>query len=179
MSEISFVDSTETFTAPPIDNTPSDSTPEYPCVECGQALDYQGRGRKPKRCSVLNGGDPTCIAQRKGSTSTTGTRSKASNDKLAGDAVAVLTSSHEFLAIGALLAQLLQTSNAITKANETFATRAHAALVNDPALCRKIIAMGSKGGKAMLIGAYAAFIGSVVPVAVVEYRAMRAEKSEG
>lgn len=168
-----------TFTAPPVDNAPDGGTPEFPCVECGQALTYRGQGRKPKRCSVTNGGDPTCIAQRKGATSSTGTRSKASNDKLAADAVAVLTSTHEYVAIAALLAQLLQTSNAITMANETFASRAHAALINDPAMCRRIIAMGSKGGKAMLIGAYAAFIGSVVPVAVVEYRALRAESQKG
>jgi len=51
-------------------------------------------------------------------------------------------------------------------------------LSNDPALARRIIALGSKGGKAMLLGAYVGFALSVAPVAMSEINAQRAARKD-
>jgi hypothetical protein len=179
---LTFSDDTETdigsaFTSPPTDNSgPVEA--EFSCKVCGQALTYSGRGRKPSRCTASNNGDPECIAKNGGKTATVGTRSKGSNEKLAKDAVAVLTSMHDYMAMGAMFMQLMGTASAIAQANENFVPRAEAALSNDPALARRIIALGSKGGKAMLLGAYVGFALSVAPVAMSEINAQRAARKD-
>lgn len=167
----------EGFDTPPVDNGNPTVSSEYTCSECGSPLVYSGRGRKPKRCTLTNGGSAECAAKRAGG-SVSRTSSKGSNEKLAQDAVAVLTSMHDFMTMGAMFMQLTNTAATINAANETFIPRATAALANNPNLCRKIIKMGGTGGAAMLLGAYAAFIGTVAPVAALEIKALQIQAKE-
>src|SRR4030042_106096 len=78
------------FTPPRAPATEQDPDTEYPCSACGRPLTYGGAGRKPKRCTDRNGGDPECYGSRKSSGARTGRA--ASNDKLAQQATDVLVS---------------------------------------------------------------------------------------
>lgn len=63
---------------------------------------------------------------------------------------------------------LPKTADAISENNRTFEEMAYNSLVNDPALCRKILGAGAASGKTGLIMAYA-FLGvSAVPAIRIE-----------
>src|SRR4030042_275246 len=151
--------------------TEQDPDTEYPCSACGRPLTYGGAGRKPKRCTDRNGGDPECYGSRKSSGARTGRA--ASNDKLAQQATDVLVSLNEFVGTGAFFVGFIGTARAIAGANEDFGVRAYNALVMDPSLCKMILRGGMNSGRLALLLAYGMFAAKVAPIAVGEYRTAR------
>lgn len=150
---------------------PDDVTAEYTCKDCGRALAYNGRGRKPVRCSDRNGGDPECYGSRK--SASTGGRKAVGNDRLAEQAASVLYGLNAMIGTGAFMFGFAGTASAIARANDSFESRAIEALKMDPGMCRMILRGGASGGKLALVMAYAMFASNVVPIAAGELRARR------
>lgn len=150
------------------DVPPFENEPEFACVTCGKAIEYSGRGRKPKYCD-----------EHKRS-SGTGTRSAASgsNDKLAAMAVDVLCQGNAAATVGLMFARLNGTASAVAEREEPFRAQAYEALKLDPALCKSILKGGANSGKMALIIAYAMLGASVAPVFIAEMKEKRAEKAE-
>ena len=150
---------------PEADSIPEVSDVEYPCEVCGkESGPYGGRGRKPTKCTehrkVKNG-------------SVRRVTGNASN--LAVQATEVLSQLNGMVAIGLMALGLNNTASAIAAGNDTFAERAHAALLTDTDLCRLILKGGVKSAKISLAIAYAGLGVGVVPVAVTELQERRAE----
>jgi hypothetical protein len=88
-------------------------------------------------------------------------------------AAALLARANLFLGMGLAVFGLHLTVEMLKDANKEFEVMAYEALLNDPALCRKILAAGATSGKAQLMMAYALLGGSLAPVAYTEFRANR------
>ena len=172
MGLLDFADATDV--SPPID--PDDPSPEFSCKVCARALTYSGRGRKPSKCSASNGGDPECFGSRAAST---GRAPKASGEKLAADAVAVLRSVNDMVGMGALLAGFNNTASAMAAGQEGFRDKAFAALVLDPSLCRMILRAGTNSGKVALLMAYGMYLAPVAMTAYAEYSMRRLAEEKG
>lgn len=147
--------------APPL----FDNEPEFTCQMCGIALEYGGRGRKPKYCD----------AHRRRSAST-GTRSATagSNDKLAAMAVDVLCQGNAAITVGLMLVRLNQTASELATRDDAFRAQAYEALKLDPALCKVILKGGASSGKVALMIAYAMMLASVAPTFISEMKERRA-----
>ena len=143
---------------------------EYPCVTCGkEAGPYSGRGRKPKYCQE-------CKLNKGGSRSTGAKTTTGKNKVLAASAADTLAQYNGILALGCMLTPYAETGIAITNANETFREQAYNALLTDPKLAAQISNGGTISGPALLVIAYLSMIGAVAPVAVMEYKANKANK---
>jgi len=140
---------------------------EYTCEVCQAPLTYNGRGRKPTKCSPRNGGREECYSTRG---ATLSQPREKSNDKLARQAANVLTGMNAGLGTGAYLLGLRGTAAAIRDANESFDPAAYEALKMDPGMCRMILRGGANSGKVMLAIAYLMLGMNVAPIAVTEYR---------
>lgn len=151
----------------PPDTVPSDLTDvEFPCEVCGnEAGPYGGRGPKPKRCDDHR--------KNKGKSSVRKVTGNAAN--LAAQATEVLQQLNGIIAIGSMALGLNSTAAAIAAGNETFAERAHAALLTDPALCQLILKGGVKSAKISLGIAYAGLGVQVIPTAIREVQEKREE----
>jgi len=66
------------------------------------------------------------------------------------------------------------TAGEIAKGNDMFVEQAYAALLTDPALCRKILSAGAQSGKAALVMAYGTLALGIAPALVVELKERRA-----
>lgn len=151
----------------PPDTVPSDLTDvEYPCDICGkEAGPYSGRGPHPKRCDThKKGGRKSSVRKVTGSTA-----------NRAAQATEVLVQLNGILAIGAMALGLNGTAASIAAGNDTFAERAHAALLTDNSLCDLILKGGVKSAKISLGIAYAGLGVQVVPTAIREIQEKRAE----
>ena len=143
---------------------------EYPCVTCGkEAGPYSGRGRKPKYCA-------DCKASKNGGAKTGPKTTTGKNKVLAASAADTLAQYNGILALGCMLTPYAETGIAITNANETFREQAYNALLTDPKLATQIANGGTISGPALLVIAYLSMIGAVAPVAVMEYKANKANK---
>lgn len=156
--------------APPLIDEPPllDGEPEFSCEGCGTALEYAGRGRKPKWCANCKSSSP-----RKLRSVPTG-----SNDKLAGMATDLLCQANNMAGVGFMLFQLNGTAMALAAREDAFRIQAYEALKTDPALCKMILKGGSTSGKIMLVVAYAMLAVSIAPVAIEEIKEKRAAKAE-
>lgn len=96
------------------------------------------------------------------------------NDKLAADAASILARGNSLIGMSLAVFGMPLTAEALKDANDTFETMAREALVNDPALCRKILTAGATGGKTGLVLAYGMLAGSIGPTAFMEVKARRA-----
>lgn len=149
----------------PEDTVPLTTDVEYPCEACGkEAGPYSGRGRKPRFCVDHKKNKNASVRKVTGN---------AGN--LAAQATEVLSQLNGIIAIGLMAVGMNQTASAIAAGNDTFAERAHAALLTDTDLCRLILKGGVKSAKISLGIAYAGLGVGVVPVAVNEIREKREE----
>lgn len=152
--------------APP----PFETEAEYVCLTCGTAIEYSGRGRKPKYCD-----------QHKRRASTAGNRSASgtsNNEKLAAMAVDVLCQGNAAVTVGLMFMRLNRTASAVAERDDPFRVQAYEALKLDPALCKLILKGGASSGKVALVVAYAMMAASVAPVLIEEMKERRAEKEE-
>jgi hypothetical protein len=158
---------TETYEFTEEDVIPETTGVEYPCEVCGrEAGPYGGRGRKPKFCD-----------EHKKSTSKTRAASAPKNNALAAQAADALVQINGLVAFAATVMQYEYTGNTLRDAQDEFRTRAHAALVTDPALCRAILRGGPMSARAALILSYGMLATVVAPVAVQEFRDKRELKA--
>src|SRR5665647_3253862 len=149
---------------------PVPTTFEYACGECGKELFYAGKGRHPKWCDEHKPGrGATTGAPRK--------KGAGANAALARQAADTLGLTNSLLATGMRLIPLPlrmpDTADALISANEPFIELAYDALLADPGLARAIVRGGGVSGKFMLIVAYAALAGAIVPVGIDEVKANR------
>lgn len=148
----------------PSDSIPPTTEVEYPCEVCGnEAGPYGGRGRKPKRC-----------AEHKKGSSSSSRKVTGNAASMAAQATAVLEQINGIITIGLMAVGYIDTARAIAGENESFATKAHAALLTDPELCKMILKGGVKSGKISLGIAYASLGMSVAPTAMAEFREKKA-----
>src|SRR5262249_14888572 len=135
---------------------------------CGkEAGPYSGRGRKPVYCQE----------HKKNVLQSTRTRVTGSDAVLAQKATEALCQLNGFVAIGAMFMRMPMTASAIhTATDEGFREQTYNALLLDPALCKTILKGGTRSGKVALIAAYAMLAGAVMPVAALEYKALKAER---
>lgn len=163
-----FVD--ESPSSVPDDLIPETTDVEYPCVECGEeAGPYGGRGRKPTRCPKHKK-TPSNNAAR-------ATRITGTNATLAAQATEALCSIDGMMALGARIVGFTNTASVIEEADETFRLRVHAALLNSPDMCRRILKVGSKAGDSALIIAIALHIATIAPVFLNEAKEKKEEKA--
>jgi len=134
------------------------------CVECGKALTYGGRGRKPRYCD----------AHRKSQPSTR--RSVGSNDKLAAQATEALIQVNGLVAMTLVWAQMPMTSEALRNAEDVFREQTYNALLTDPGLCKTILKAGTTSGRMSLIIAYGMLALAVGPVARFEIQERKARR---
>jgi len=162
------------ITAALSDNGPRDEAPQIDdvlsCIECGKTLTYSGRGRKPQRCDEHRKG-----ANKK---SAGGTTRALPNDKLARSATEALVQINRVTGFGLRLLQFPETASTIDYCEDVFREQAYQALLTDPALCRQILSAGQVSGKFSLAMAYGIMGTQVGSVALMEYKAKRAEKAE-
>lgn len=153
----------------PLDD-PVPTTFEYACQGCGKELFYGGKGRHPKWCD-------DCKPSRNTATGTPRKKGGGANAALARQAADTLGLTNSLLATGMRLIPLPlrmpDTADALVAANEPFVELAYDALLADPALARAIVRGGGVSGKFMLIVAYAALAGAIVPVGIEEVKANR------
>lgn len=169
MIEFSVVDAPDDLSALPMDTVPDTVDVEYPCKKCGrEAGPYGGRGRKPTLCAG-------CKPARK--TGTTAPRVTGTNANLAAQATEVLSQLNAFVAMGAAVMKMFNTSSAIAAYDETFKGQAYAALVTDPELCRFILKGGVKSAKLTLAIAYGGMGIAVAPTAFMEFKEMKAARN--
>lgn len=153
----------------PADESPMISgEPEFVCLTCGTALEYGGRGRKPKYCDEH---------KRQRSSSTRNTIPSGNNDKLASMAVDVLCQANALMGMGLMLGKMNKTASALADRDDAFRIQAYEALKTDPALCKMILKSGATSGKVALVISYLLLILSVAPVAVDEFKERRDEKA--
>lgn len=163
---------TELISAPvdiPPNADPDDLDGEYQCTECRRTLTYSGRGRKPKRCSERNNGDPDCYG--KSQPKSGGTKRTTSAEKLAEEAAAVLCGLNDLTGMGFFFVGLQRTASVIAAGNDAFRERAIAALVLDPNMSKMILRGGTKSAAMALGMAYLSFAVPVVKTASMEIRA--------
>lgn len=137
---------------------------EYHCAECGAGFEHSGRGRKPKYCP-----------EHRGTRSNSSSKVKGTNEQLAAQAVEVLCGINGVVAFGARVMRLTDTGKAITDRETVFREQAYSALLIDPKLCRTILKGSSTSGIFALAMAYGMLGVSIAPVAIDEFKALRAE----
>jgi hypothetical protein len=168
MTAIAFADE---MTIPDVtpDVIPEVSDVEYPCVVCGrEAGPYGGRGRKPTRCPEHK--------KTPGGSARTTPRVTGTNATLAAQATEALCSIDGILQLGTTVMGFTETASVIADADEVFRMRVHAALINSPDTCRKILRYGSKAGDSALVIAILLHVATIAPVFVQEAKAKKAER---
>ena len=159
--------------SPSVNAMPQDAMPdlsgeiEFPCSGCGTALEYGGRGRKPKWCAE-------CKPRRNGGTARA--IPSGSNDKMAATALDILCQGNAALSMGAMLIRLNRTASKIGACEDGFRIQAYEALKTDPSLCKLILKGGATSGKMMLVLAYGMLGAAVAPIAIEEFKERQAEK---
>lgn len=102
-------------------------------------------------------------------------RTTAASDAQAKQAASLLGTMNGLVGMSLAIFGMPVTAEALKDANEDFEEQAYLALLNDPALCRKILSAGASSGKAQLTMAYVALGASVGPAAWLEIQTRRAE----
>lgn len=155
----------ETVDEVPDDLKPIDDEPEYACQVCGIALEYAGRGRKPKYCAEHKPG------------ASTKSRTPARANDTAALAASVLAQMNGYLGLGLMIFGLPLTATEINKANEQFRELAYEALLLDSKLSKRIVSAGGKSAGVALSMAYATLTVNVAPVAMQELKQRKASKN--
>ncbi len=146
----------------------ADSAPSIPtdgeCQVCGKALEYSGRGRRPRFC------DDHKTSSKSGSKKPA---ANATNVKLAEQAADVLAQYNDIACAGLMVGGMPITASRLAEKNPVFRSQAIAALTTDPALCRSILSAGQKSARMSLAFAYILLAAAVTPSAISEVKAKR------
>lgn len=152
----------------PMDTVPVSSDIEYPCEVCGrEAGPYSGRGRKPKKCE-------DCKPQSTPRQKSPGV--KGSNATLAAQATEALWQINGVAAFLCMIAGMPATAGAIGEREASFREMCYNALLTDPAMCRLILKAGTNSAKISLTVCYGMFAAAIMPTAIMELKAKKAEK---
>lgn len=152
---------------PVMDTVPPANDIEYPCEECGrEAGPYSGRGRKPKKCADC----------KPAVTRTKSPGVKGSNATLAGQATEALWQINGVAAFLCMIAGMPMTAGAIGEREASFREMCYNALLTDPAMCRFILKAGTNSSKISLTVCYGMFAAAIMPTALMELKAKKAEK---
>ena len=146
--------------APETDNpvsTTGDYDPQYPGSTPDAPYGFKPDGTPYKRRPRGTGGSKKTVGRM------------PATDSMATQAAALLASANNLLGMGLHVFGMPMTSERLQEANKQFEAMAFQALLSDPALCRKILANGAVGGKAMLAMAYLNLGASLYPVARQEF----------
>lgn len=108
----------------------------------------------------------------------TGLSSTLASDRQARVAAGLLARLNALLGVG-LSVYLPNTAIELARANKEFEEMAYQALLNDPDLCKRIMAAGTTSGKAQLAMAYALLGGALAPMAYAEVKTRRSETVQG
>ncbi len=152
----------DTDEAPPIVNANGDYDPEFPGSTPDAPYGFKDNGDPYKR-------RPGPRGPRK-----SGRGSMPASESQARSAAALLGQLNLIIGISLSSLGFPMTASAVAAGNDTFTEQAYAALLTDPALCRKILGAGAQSGKAALVMAYGMLVIGVVPAATAEFKERRA-----
>lgn len=154
-----------------VDDLPPDDAPPvddgaHRCRVCQTEVFRKGsRGRWPEYCDEHK-------PSRSGSRSSVKSVKNTPADAV--KAAAVLGQVNGWIALGLMAApepyRFPMTASALAAKNEEFESQAAKALASDPALCKLLLKTGVMSGRAALLLAYGTLVGSLVPVAMMEYK---------
>jgi hypothetical protein len=141
---------------------PATEFPDYSCELCQTPLSYSGRGRKPKKCSSSNGGDPECFGNKTASTrSTSGRRSSAKDVEAAMAAMDTLYGERSKYLMLFTPPAAEELDKRLEKQRETN----RACFEASPSLAKRVASVGGKGGVLLFL------LSNVSLIAVVGYSA--------
>lgn len=118
-------------------------------------------------------GDPAFVPPVNSRTAPKVSIPKTGNEKLAAAAVEVLAGLNTAVSMGLMVAMMSGTATAISAGDEMFRKQAYAALLTDPSLCERIIAMSTASGTMGLLMAYGVLFANAAPLAFAERNNMR------
>ena len=140
---------------PPFENPGGDFDPEYPGSTPEAPYGFKDDGtpyrRRPKGTA------------KKGNASVA--RKGVASDSLARSAASLLAQMNTLTGFSLAAFGLNETAESIAEANKRFEEMAYGALLNDPALCKKILSAGTNSGAAQLTMAYVTLALSIFPAA--------------
>lgn len=163
---------------------PMDVTPDFSSESVTGDYDPEFPGSTPEAPYGFKPDGSPYLRRPKGkgksggsSAAKTGTlRRTPASEQQAATAAALLARMNLLIGLSLNAMGLPGTSAALVEANDQFENMAREALLTDPALCRKILSAGATSGKTALIMAYGMLGVSVVPSALGEIKARRAEE---
>lgn len=167
MSDIFYADAaaaTDSTTGEP------DYSTGYQCEVCGTELQYGGRGRKPRKCTPNNGGDPSCFGSRTPSTS--GPSYAKSSSKKVEAALAVMEGLYDQLT-QVLMIVSPNGAAELEKRIPRQQQRNRLAFEANPKLTDRIVSMGQKGGSLTFILSNVAMLAMVGRIAYADVMAFR------
>lgn len=124
------------------------------CEVCGRPLTYSGKGRKPKFCDEHKRGT---------SSASTGNATVRRSNKDVESALATMDNIYDLLFFG--FGMVSETAASMWLPRRAQLQQQNRQLfISDPGLCRRVNALGAKGGTGAFIGAHAM---ALFPIAVV------------
>lgn len=105
-----------------------------------------------------------------------GSATSTRSDNAARTAASMLARINNLFGLAFQAMGMPQSMETMKRANDTFEEMAYEALINDPALARKILSAGASTAKAQLAMAYVMLGGSIAPSVVTEIREKREAK---
>lgn len=155
---------------------PQDESPDVEQPKSGGDFDPEFPGSTPDApYGFKDNGEPYKRRPKgHGKSAGTSVRKMPASESLARTAAGVLASANVLVGLSLSAFGLTQTAESIGKANADFETMAYNALLNDPALCRKILSAGATGGKTQLALAYASLAMAIFPAAKADIQERKA-----
>lgn len=153
---------------------PTDEQPPLDPTEYG---DVEGATKEAPYGYTKSGrirSKPLGSSTRKGSMPASESQAKA--------AAAILASGNAMLGAGLYSFGFLASAQEVEAGNERFEQMAYDALLADPAMCKKILSLGSSSAKVQLLVAYGMLASRVAPAAITELKerkAMREAEESG
>lgn len=140
---------------PPPFDTGGDFDPEYPGSTPEAPYGFKDDGTPYRR-------RPKGTAKKSGKSAP---RNSVASDVLARSAAGLLAQMNTLTGFSLAAFGLNETAESIVEANKRFEEMAYGALLNDPALCKKILSAGTNSGAAQLTMAYVTLALSIFPAA--------------
>ena len=155
--------------APPIDDDHTWFNAEYPHSTAEHPYGFFDKNgspdfSRPRKNKPRSGGAPSPSG---------GVSTSAASQRSARAAAGLLSQMNMLVGISLITFGMPQTAMSLKEANSQFESMAYEALLNDPALCKKILSAGATSGKTQLIMAYGMLAMSLGPAAFVEIKERR------
>lgn len=152
---------------PPLENPTGDYDPEYPGSTPEAPYGFKDDGTPYRR-------RPKGTAKKSGSSTP---RKAPASDSLARSAAGLLAQMNTLTGFSLAAFGFNETSESIVEANKRFEEMAYSALLNDPALCKRILSAGTNSGAAQLTLAYVALGLAVFPAAKNDIKRKRQDNA--